>query len=73
MLVNTFADQPWSFWTGLGFALAAAALYILMVVEHRKEISKKLTDPSYSDKKDNSIEHGKNVQSTKSKTPENKV
>jgi Ca2+/Na+ antiporter len=72
MLVNTFADQAWSFWTGLGFAVVAAAVYIYMFVENRKLFSKKLTESSYSDKSNNTIEHEKNVQNPKNQTPETK-
>jgi len=42
MLVNTFADLKWAFWVGLGFAVVAGTVYILLVIENRKEISKKL-------------------------------
>ena len=71
MLINVFADHPWSFYTGLGFAVVALVLYILMVVEHKKQISKKLTEPSYSDNKNNTIEHEKTVQTSKNQTTEN--
>lgn len=69
MLVNVFADKPWSFYTGLGFALVAAILYFFMMHENKKQVSKKLTDPSYSANKNNTIEHEKSVQ--KNQTPEN--
>jgi len=42
MLINTFADLKWAFWVGLGFAVVAGTVYILLVIENRKEISKKL-------------------------------
>jgi Ca2+/Na+ antiporter len=62
MLVNTFADQPWSFWVGFGFAVAAACVYLLLVWESRHEIFRNLKSTSYSDKQDNTNEHEKNVQ-----------
>ncbi|MDR0462272.1 MAG: hypothetical protein LBG88_02995 [Christensenellaceae bacterium] len=70
MLFNTFADKVWAFWTGLGFALAASVAYIMMVIEAKRVLQKKLTDSSYSDKKDNTIVHEKNE--TKTETPEDK-
>ena len=42
MLVNTFAELVWTFWVGLGFAVVAGTVYVLLVLENRKEISKKL-------------------------------
>jgi drug/metabolite transporter (DMT)-like permease len=42
MLVQTFADQSWAFWVGLGFAVAATACYIYLIFENRKLINKKL-------------------------------
>ena len=46
MLINTFAPvkQSWAFIVGCVFAVLAAVVYILLVVENRKNISKKLTD-----------------------------
>ena len=70
MLVNTFADEPWAFWLGLGFALIAAVFYILLGIDTRKNILKKVTDSSYSDKSDNMIEHEKTT-TTQTKTTEN--
>jgi len=55
MLVNTFADQQWAFWTGLAFALVALGLYVALIFENRRVITKKLTDSSYSDTGDNKI------------------
>jgi protein-S-isoprenylcysteine O-methyltransferase Ste14 len=60
MLVNTFADELWAFWTGLAFAVVAAAGYILLMIENRKRIFEKLRNSSYSDKGPNSIGHEKN-------------
>ena len=68
MLVDTFADQSWAFWTGLGFAVAATILYIFIIIENQKNIRKKLTDPSYSDNPDNKMEH----ENEKTKTAEAK-
>ena len=43
MLVNTFAENAaWSFWVGLGFAIAATGLYVLLIFENRKVLSAKL-------------------------------
>jgi len=69
MLVHTFSDQAWSFWVGLSFAVLASVAYVFLFLENRKGIFRKLTNASYSDKKDNSIEHEK-VQNAKTKTPE---
>lgn len=44
MLVNTFADESWAFWVGLSFAIIAAAVYVMLVIENRKLITKKLND-----------------------------
>ena len=57
MLVNTFADKKWAFWVGLGFAVAAAVCYTLLILENRKKIFKNIS--SYSDKTSNSIGHEK--------------
>jgi len=70
MLVNTFTDQIWSFWVGLGFALAASSFYIFMAVENRRLFSKKMKDPSYSDNSANINSHEKN-EISKNKTTEN--
>jgi len=59
MLVNTFTEETWAFWVGLGFAIVAAGAYILLIVENRKLFTKKMTDPSYSDKSTNTNEHEK--------------
>ena len=71
MLVHTFADEPWSFWVGLGFAVVAAVFYLLIALENRGVIKKKLNESSYPDKTDNSIEHEK-TQNAKIETAENK-
>jgi divalent metal cation (Fe/Co/Zn/Cd) transporter len=68
MLVDTFADiaTRWPFWVGLGFAIVGFAFYILILVINRKELNKKLSPASYSDKTDNTFEHDKkSVQETK--------
>ena len=57
MILYTFMDLPWAFWTGLGIAIAAAVVYVLLVIENRSIISKKLTDTSYPDKKARINEH----------------
>jgi len=72
MLVNTFTDAVWSFWVGLSFAVVAAAFYILIVLENKKILSKKLSDSSYSDKADNKNSHEK-IENAQGTTPENKV
>jgi len=37
MLVNTFNEAMWSFWTGLVFALVGTAFYIYMVYLNRRD------------------------------------
>ena len=59
MLVSTFGGYTWSFGVGGGFALLATVFYVLMFFENKKNLSKKLTDPSYSDNKNNMMEHEK--------------
>ena len=49
MLVNTFAQQPWAFWTGLAFAVAAAGVYGFLILENRRIISRKLADTAPSE------------------------
>jgi len=71
MLVNTFADESWAFWTGLAFAIVAAAIWGMHFYEARKDITKKLADSSYSDTGDNKMEHGKKTKTTKTETSEN--
>lgn len=44
MLVYTFGDQDWAIWTGLILAVLATGIYILVVVEQRKAVSKNLTE-----------------------------
>jgi outer membrane biosynthesis protein TonB len=65
MVVNTFANIDWTFYTGLAFGIVAAGCYIAMIVLEKKEIQKKLTDSSYSTNPDNKIEHERNDESTK--------
>lgn len=59
MLINTFADKLWAFWTGLAFAVVAATAYVLLILENRRQIFTKLKDSSYSDKAANKIGHEK--------------
>jgi len=47
MLVNTFTpDQGWSLWVGLGFAIVATVMYVLLLLENRKATIKKLEEPN---------------------------
>jgi len=61
MLVNTFTEAEWAFWTGLAFGIIAGGAYVAMVILEKQEVTKKLTekptDSSYSDKKDNIVVH----------------
>ena len=57
MLVNTFADQIWAFWVGLGFALMALGVYVALVIKERKLIFQKIS--AYSAKKSSTNEHDK--------------
>ena len=62
LLVHTFADQTWSLWLGLVFAVAASCAYFLVVWENKKTVNKKLTDASYSDNDTNTNSHEKVAQ-----------
>lgn len=43
MLINTFVeDAVWAFWVGLCLAVLATSVYVLLVLENRKVISKKI-------------------------------
>jgi len=47
MLVNTFTpDQGWSLWVGLGLAIVATVMYVLLLLENRKATIKKLEEPN---------------------------
>ena len=59
LLVGTFTVGTWASWVGIGLAVVASVFYVLLIVENKKTFTKKLTDPSYSDKKDNTNEHEK--------------
>jgi Gpi18-like mannosyltransferase len=54
MLVNVFRDTKGSFWAGLGFLVAATAIYVWGYFD-----GKFIKKMSYSDKEQNKIEHGK--------------
>ena len=69
LLITTFSEYTWAFWVGLGITLIASAFYILVWIENRKNITKKLTEPSYSDKPANKDSHEK-IQISKNQTPE---
>ena len=56
MLVNTFAGATWSFWVGLGFAIAAVGVYIWLIIENRKIIMEKLTASSRKRKSESESE-----------------
>jgi len=71
MLINTFSDNLWAFWVGLGFAVAALVFYLLIGIEHKRTVHKKLTDTSYSDKTDNMNSHEKVA--SKNKTAKDKI
>jgi len=64
MLLATFSDNQWAVWTGLAFAVVAATLYVLLVLENRKIFSKKMTYPDTEANKDS---HEK-IESSKTKT-----
>ena len=34
MLINTFGNQEWALWVGLGFAVVSALLYLLIQIQH---------------------------------------
>lgn len=42
MLVNTFGNQEWAVWVGLGFAVASSLLYLLIQIQ-RLQFNKKYT------------------------------
>ena len=45
MLVSTFTDAQWAIWVGLAFAIVAGTIYILLVIDSRRSIQKKLIEP----------------------------
>ena len=42
MLINTFGNQEWALWVGLGFAITSAMLYLLIQLQHL-QFNKKYT------------------------------